>query len=130
MKNISVLPADTYTVLNKTVINNKDHKIITMLYQPILGYTAVSLFLTLLDDLDKQEFMSEELTHHHLVSTMQIKLTDIIVAREKLEAVGLLKTFFKEGNVNNYVYALYSPLSVNDFFNSYLPVISLYSILA
>ena len=55
MKKNSILPADTYTVVNKTVITDKDKKMITMLYQPIIGYTAVSLFYTFLDDLDKQE---------------------------------------------------------------------------
>ena len=120
--NEKLLPADTYIVVNKTIISNEDRKKITMLYQPIIGHTAVSLYFTLIDDLEKREFMSEELTHHHLVTTMKSKLTDIIIAREKLEAVGLLKTYFKEDNVNNYVYLIYSPLSVSDFFNH--PVLS------
>lgn len=117
-----LLPADTYIVVNKTVLSLEDRKKITMLYQPIIGHTAVSLYFTLIDDLEKREFMSCELTHHHLESTMQLKLTDIIIAREKLEAVGLLKTYVKESNVNNYVYLLYSPLSVNDFFSH--PILS------
>lgn len=120
--NGKLLPADTYIVVNKTIISIEDKKKITMLYQPIIGHTAVSLYFTLADDLEKREFMSSELTHHHLVSTMQLKLTDIIIAREKLEAVGLLKTFVKEENVNNYVYVLYSPLSISDFFSH--PVLS------
>ncbi len=114
--NGKLLPADTYIVINKTVLSLEDRKKVTMLYQPIIGHTAVSLYLTLIDDLEKREIMSEEQTHHHLVSTMQLKLNDIIIAREKLEAVGLLKSYFKEENVNNYVYVLYSPLSVSDFF--------------
>ena len=59
--------------------------------------------------------MSEELTHYHLMMTMQLKLESIVIAREKLEAIGLLKTFFKKENVNTYVYQLYSPLSAADF---------------
>ena len=84
MKEIVILPADTYTVVNKTVIKDLDRKLITMLYQPIIGYTATSLYFTLVDDLDKRELMSEDLTHHHLMSTMQLKLDDIVVARQKL----------------------------------------------
>ena len=127
MKNISVLPADTYTVINKTVITDKDHKILTMLYQPIIGYTAVSLYVALLDDLDKLEFMSDELTHHHLMSTMQLKLEDILIAREKLEAIGLLKTYIKRDNINQYVYLLYSPISANEFFNHPILNVVLYN---
>ena len=125
--NGKLLPADTYIVVNKTIISEEDKKKITMLYQPIIGHTAVSLYLTLIDDLEKRDIMSEELTHHHLVSTMQLKLTDVVIAREKLEAVGLLKSYVKEENVNNYVYVLYSPLSVNDFLNHPILSVVLYN---
>ena len=127
MKEIVILPADTYTVVNNTVIKDLDRKLITMLYQPIIGYTATSLYFTLVDDLDKRELMSEDLTHHHLMSTMQLKLDDIVVARQKLEAVGLLKTYYKKDHVNNYVYLLYSPMSANDFLNHPVLNIVLYN---
>ena len=117
MREIAVLPADTYTVINKSIITSYDKKIITMLYQPIIGYTAVSLYNTLLDDLEKSNMMSEELTHHHLMNTMQLRLEDILISRKKLEAVGLIKTYMKKDNINQYVYLVYSPISANEFFN-------------
>ena len=127
MSNLTLLPADTYTVINKTVINDSDLRIISMLYQPIIGFAAVSLYFTLVDDLDKLEIMSEELTHHHLMSTMQLKLEDIVIAREKLEAVGLLKTYIKKGTVNSFAYLLFSPISAYDFFNHPILNIVLYN---
>lgn len=127
MKSFNVLPADTYTIFNKTIINQEDKKIISLLYQPIIGYTAVSLYYTLLDELDKQELTSKEYTHYHLMTMMQLKLEDILIAREKLEAIGLLKTYFKKDNINQYVYLLYSPISVHDFFNHPILNIVLYN---
>lgn len=127
MKNITILPADTYTVINKTVISDSDKKLISMLYQPIIGYTAVSLYFTLLDDLDKLEIMSNDLTHHHLMATMQLKLEDIVIAREKLEATGLIKSYIKKGNINHYVYLIYSPISAHDFFNHPILNVVLYN---
>lgn len=127
MKNITILPADTYSVINKTIINDTDKKIISMLYQPIIGFAAVSLYLTLLDDLSKSEMMSEDQTHHHLMATMQLKLEDIVIAREKLEAVGLIKTYIKKGSINNYVYLVYSPISAHEFFNHPILNIVLYN---
>lgn len=127
MKNISILPADTYTVINRTIITDKDKKIVSMLYQPIIGFTAVSLYYTLIADLDKRELFSEDLMHHHLMTTMQLKLEDIIVAREKLEAIGLVKTYMKKDNINQYVYILYSPLDANEFFNHPILNIVLYN---
>ena len=123
-KNITTLPADTYLVVNKTNIVESDRKIITMLYQPIIGYTSVSLYFTLIDDLEKS---IDEFTHHHLMTIMQLKLDDIVSARERLEAVGLLKTYIKPGNVNKYIYQIYSPISAHDFFNHPILNVVLYN---
>ena len=78
-------------------------------------------------DLDKQEVMSEDLTHYHLICTMQLKLEDIVVAREKLEAVGLLRSYFKKEEVQQYVYMLYSPILPQEFFNHPILNIVLYN---
>ena len=127
MSNLTLLPADTYTVINKTVITDSDLKLVSMLYQPIIGFTAVSLYNTLVNDLDKLQIMSEEFTHHHLMSTMQLKLQDILIAREKLEGIGLLKTYIKKDSVNSYAYLLYSPISANEFFNHPILNVVLYN---
>lgn len=126
-RNLTILPADTYTVINKTVITSNDKKIVTMLYQPIIGYTACSLYFTLLDDLDKTEQISDTMTHHHLMAIMQLKLEEIVKAREKLEAIGLLKSYLKKESVNKYVYLLFSPLSANEVFNHPILNIVLYN---
>jgi len=112
-----VLPADSYIVVNKTIITEVDKQILIDLYQPIIGNKAVSLYLTLFNDLEKNAFVTGEFTHHHLLSVMQMPLKDIVFAREKLEGIGLLKTYFKNGSVNNYVYLLYGTLTANEFFN-------------
>ena len=127
MKNINILPADTYTVINKTIITDIDKKIVSMLYQPIIGFTAVSLYYSLISDLDKTELISDELTHYHLMATMQLSLDDIMIAREKLEAVGLIKTYLKKDNINQLVYLLYSPVTPDEFFNHPILNIVLYN---
>ena len=117
-----VLPADTFVVVNRTILNNEDRKLLIMLYQPIIGYKAISLYFTLWSDLDKREITSIEYTHHHLMTSMQLRLTEIIEAREKLEAIGLIKTYIKKQNINNFVYELYSPISASEFLNN--PILS------
>ena len=84
MKYKPILPADTYTIINRSIITEKDKEIVATLYQPIMGYTATSLYYTLLSDMEDQDFMSEDKTHHHLMTKMQLKLEDIVKAREKL----------------------------------------------
>ncbi len=127
MKVKSLLPADTYIIYNKAFLHVEDRKLLTLLYQPIIGSSAVTLYLTLLDDLMKEEVLSEEYTHHHLMTTTQLPLETLKTAREKLEAVGLLKTYVKEGSINHYVYLLYAPLDATSFFNHPVLNIVLYN---
>ena len=115
---ISLLPADTYTVVNKNIITEEDRKNIISLYEPIIGPVAVSLYYTLLRDLRLMDVVSSDYTHHHLMSVMNSSLDVIKIARESLEAVGLLRTYFKEGDNNSYVYELFCPLSPREFFSS------------
>lgn len=125
LKGIS--PADTYIVVNKSIITAEDRLILTMLYQPIIGPLAVMLYFTFWSDLDKSKLISTEYTHHHLVTNMQISLSEIEKARLKLEAIGLLKTYFKEDTTGNYIYQLYSPIKANDFFNHPILNVVLYN---
>lgn len=122
-----LLPADTFVILNKTVLNDQDRKILTMLYQPIIGSNSISLFFTLWSYLDKIELMSIECTHHHLMMSMRNRLEEIIEAREKLEAIGLIRTYIKKDNINNYIYELYSPLNPYEFLNNPILSVSLYN---
>lgn len=125
--NDNILPADTFLVINKTILNEYDRKVITMLYQPIIGSTAASLYNTLWSYLEKNDLFSNEWSHHHLMTSMRLKLTEIKEAREKLEAIGLLKTYVKKGNINSYVYELYSPVSPAEFINNPILGVTLYN---
>lgn len=107
----ALLPADTFVVINKTTLNDYDKKLIFNLYQPIVGAIAVNLYLSLWSYLDKEEIFSLEWSHHHLMTNTQLGLDYIVAAREKLEGIGLMKTYYKKGTVNNYIYELYAPLN-------------------
>lgn len=122
-----ILPADSYIVVNKSIITEIDKKILIDLYQPIIGNKAISLYYTLLNDLEKLYYISDKYTHHHLLSSMQMSLQDIKISREKLEAVGLLKTYLKKDHINNYIYVLYSPISANEFLNHPILSVVLYN---
>ena len=123
----TILPADTYIVRNRTIFSERDRTILIMLYQPLIGSTAISLYFTLWAYLDKTEVLSLEWTHHHLMTNMRLKLEEILVAREKLEAIGLLRTLVKESNVNEYIYELFSPLTPSEFFNNPVLATTLYN---
>ena len=119
---MNLLPADTYIVKNATILNNESRLVLIKLYQPIIGTVAINLYFTLWSNLDASQIISTLYTHHNLMAEMRIKLEDILEAREKLEAIGLLKTYLKKGSINNYVYELYSPLEPREFIDN--PILS------
>ena len=118
MMNVTLLPADTYMVVNKSLLSEEDKLVLSMLYMPLIGNTSIALYNTLYNELKANNYVSNEFTHHHLVTYLGENIENIKKARIKLEGVGLIKTYCMEGNVNSYVYELYSPLSVNEFFNN------------
>ena len=127
IKTVSILPADTYNVICRTIISAEDKKNLISLYEPIIGPIALALYFTLEHDLKLSDVISSEYTHHHLMTIMRSSLDSIKLARETLEAVGLLKTYYREGNTNSFVYELYSPLGAKEFFNSPIFNITLYN---
>lgn len=123
----ALLPADLYIVVNKSILSDLDRRYLISFYEPIIGHIATSLYLTLINDLEDNKQLSRDLTHHHLMSILKISLKYLKEAREALEAVGLLKTYYKQGDVNRYIYEIYSPLSPNEFFNHPILNIVLYN---
>lgn len=127
MRIITLLPADKYVVVNKTMLTDKERKNLISLYEPIIGYAAVSLYLTLWRDLDRLELVSMDYTHHHLMSLLKCDLETIKQARCSLESVGLVKTYVKQGEMNSYVYELFSPMSPKEFFSHPIFSVVLYN---
>lgn len=123
----SLLPLDNFVVINKTILNDQDRLILMLLYQPIIGSIGISLYFTLWSFLDQNKINSSGNTHSDLITIMQIKIEDIKEAREKLEGIGLIKTYLKKGDVNNYIYELYSPLSAYEFINNPILNTALYN---
>ena len=117
MEKYNILPTDSYIVVNKSIINDEDRKILNMLYQPIIGPLPVMLYYLFWSDLERSELISVENTHHHIITNMKVSASEFLSLRRTLEAIGLLKVYVKKDSINNYIYELFSPLSAHDFFN-------------
>lgn len=109
-----VVPVDTYSVQSKGVLNEVDQNVLTLLYQPLIGAFAHSLYLTLWCEAKMDQPYKK---HQHLMNLTQFSLKDILSGRKKLEAIGLLKTLKKDGESSReYIYDLQLPLSPHAFF--------------
>ena len=71
MKLITLLPADTYTVINRSIITEEDRNNLISLYEPLIGPIPLALYFTLLHDLRLTKYISEDLNHHHLMNIMK-----------------------------------------------------------
>jgi len=109
---------DKYEVIADSFLTDYDRKILTRLYQPIIGFGALSFFFTLWAELEgEQTITTYEKNHSRLVDIMRCNLPLIRQFSCLLEAIGLLKTYKKEINKEvNYIYKLNSPLYPSNFF--------------
>jgi len=123
----ALLPLDNFVVINKSILSDHSRNCLMYLYQPIIGGVAINLYLTLWNYLDDDKIVSKSNTHADLVTMMQTTIEDIKEAKDKLEAIGLIKTYVKKQDVNNYVYELYEPLSAYDFINNPILNTALYN---
>ena len=115
--NMKILPADNYKVVNKSIITDNDLKILNMLYLPLIGALPIMLYNTLVNDLNKQDVISGDLEHAHLLSNLHATSEELVSARNMLEGIGLIKTYFKDETIRKYIYELYSPVSAHEFFS-------------
>ncbi|HLO10943.1 MAG TPA: DnaD domain protein [Pseudoneobacillus sp.] len=112
-----LLPIDRYIVSSDGLLHFYDQKILTFLYQPLIGSTAFSLYMTLWTELEENRLWSEQTTHHSLMNYLDTNLKEIFFARQKLEAIGLLKTYVKmENEERSFIYELKPPLNPERFF--------------
>lgn len=123
----TILPADSYTIINRTILTDFERKTIITLYEPIIGVEAVALYFTLWQDLERTKLSGVKFNHHHLMSSLKLGLEPLTKARKILESMGLVRSYFKAGDINEYYYEIYSPLSPYEFFNHPIFNIVLYN---
>ncbi|MBA2873771.1 replication initiation and membrane attachment family protein [Thermaerobacillus caldiproteolyticus] len=122
-----LIPVDRYTVRSNGILHDFDRKVITLLYQPLIGHRAFSLYMTLWSELE-QQLWGEETTHHSLMAIMQCSLKDIYDERLKLEGIGLLKTYVNhEQDPKQFIYELQPPLTPEQFFTDGVLNVFLYN---
>lgn len=96
------------------MMTSEEIQVLTLLYQPIIGPQAVSLFTTLNTLALKKH--KQPLTHHLLLQLLNMKIEDFLEWRYKLEAVGLVSVYITE-ETHHVTYILKRPMKAQAFFN-------------
>ena len=103
-----------------SMIADYDRDTLANLYQPMIGFEALSLYMTLWSEAINER-VSPLCTHEQIFLRMRMPASAFVDARKYLEATGLLKTFVSEGNdFKIYHYELYAPKSPRGFFDDAL----------
>lgn len=112
-----LIPIDRYKVTANGLLHEYDRKVLTFLYQPLIGSTCLSLYMTLWAELEENKLWSDTSSHHLLMNLLGANLKEIYEARLKLEGIGLLKTYVNsnEGE-RSFIYELNPPLTPEQFF--------------
>ena len=111
---------DAFSVRLATLIAHYDYETLSNLYQPLIGYSALSLYFTLIGEASLQKVTSIS-RHESLLAKMQISVGDFLKAKKALEAVGLVRTYLEDNNgAKIYHYDLYAPKTPKEFFNDTL----------
>lgn len=109
---------DFYEVYLNSIISDFDHDTLTMLYQPIVGSHAISLYLTLYADYKKK---SDIASLEDLLLEMGIDITILSEAKNKLEGIGLIRTYYKKDKGQSFLkFVLYAPKTPKEFFDDIL----------
>ncbi|MGO4888671.1 replication initiation and membrane attachment family protein [Anaerobacillus sp. MEB173] len=123
-----LLPVDRYIVRTVDQFYEYDQKVLTLLYQPLIGALAHSLYLTLWSELESDQYWGEEATHRNLITLMNIPLDKIYEERKKLEGIGLLKTYKKKDQDEVvYLYEMHPPMTAHKFFHDDVLSVYLYN---
>src|SRR5574344_278224 len=118
MKNVGL--DDFYEVRVMGLVSDLDRLSLVDLYEPLIGARAFALYLTLLEDPTKDDHGLTS-THDKLLAKTLLSPGEFYKAVEALEATGLVKTYYKEGNgLHYFIYCLYSPKDPKEYFDDVL----------
>ncbi|MBC6382256.1 helicase DnaB [Lactiplantibacillus plantarum] len=99
-------------------LNPMEHKVLEKMYLPIIGPIAYGLYAALKSVQVDTTSTHEYHNHAQLLMMLGVDFPNVINARKKLEAVGLLRSFYHDDNDQGMcLYQLERPMTASDFFD-------------
>ncbi len=103
---------DKFKLITYQNIDIDERNVVTLLYQPLIGSKAFSLYLTLWALIDRSRLKTPEYHHSKLFDINSISPSTFLTIRKKLEAIGLLVVYQNE---DLFLYELKAPLTAEEF---------------
>lgn len=119
-----VASTSKFHIYSSFTLSSDDVSCLSLLYVPLIGNDAFALYMGLASLLERNNLKSEEIIHQDLFDIYSLKPMDFMKSRCKLEGIGLLLTYEKNGD---YIYVLLPPLSPKNFIKDAIYGLYLYS---
>jgi len=115
-----MLKNDVYTVSSVSNYSENDKLIVSMLYQPLLGYTAFSVYNLLWSELNYNKLLNfTQSMISRLTTILSMSVLDIENSLERLSGLGLLENHVKKENgISHYHFKLNKPMKAEAFLNT------------
>ncbi|GEK30094.1 hypothetical protein KZO01_04030 [Kurthia zopfii] len=116
-------PVDRFITQIPFPLSSYERKLVTLLYQPLIGPEPISLYFQLWAEGEDREEVNY--SHYHLMNSLGMSIHAIFKARIALEAIGLIRTYKKEDDQFRYfAYDVMPPLEARRFFDD--PLLSMF----
>ena len=102
---------EKFKINNKCQLNSEDISSLTLLYLPLIGLDSYALYTTLSSLNKNEEYFIKTLINITNIQTLK----DLTNAFDKLEGIGLLKTYYHKDK--GYMFNIINPLNEKEFLN-------------
>lgn len=116
LKNIS--PKDGFVVVQRNLPSSERLQVLVDLYLPLMGANAYGAYVLLSRFGKPRPNLVKRSMNKELLLGLSLGLRDFLEARQKLEALGLIRTFEKNDRLGQLtIYLIQQPLEGENFFN-------------
>lgn len=120
-------PNTEFIVYKPGRLSDDHYEVLNALYLPLIGPSAFSIYLYLFESTKIYDKLTIRF-HRELMEELSINLSDFAASLDKLEAIGLLRTYVSnKAHDDLFVYHLQQPLSADMYFKDPMLSMHLYS---
>jgi len=109
---------DTYKIKRSQDNFKIDRKVLLRLYQPLIGASATSLYMTLDSDIGLYKSSKDGLVIQNFINHLKIDINQFNSDVDALKKVNLLSYRQNAKKENDYLFKISLPLNAKDFFNN------------
>lgn len=113
----SLTPKTGLVVPAAPALSATEQAVLAELYLPLIGPLAYSLAAALRSLQTPSTDLTHRRSHAELLGILNVDLPTVVAARQKLEATGLLRSYYRQDDLGEvYLYVLQRPLPATQFF--------------